>query len=228
MSARNQPRNRPSIHPSVLAADFARLGGELERIRTADLIHFDVMDYHFVPNLSFGMPIFETITKSSPLPLDVHLMISDPGRWAPGYAEAGAASVTFHAEATDDPAAVARSIRAAGARPALALKPGTAIEPYLEILGEFDMVLVMTVEPGFGGQAFMPETMPKLRSLRERIDAEGLELRLQVDGGIDATTIATAAEHGADTFVAGSSVFGAENAAAQIELLRETASAHTH
>jgi ribulose-phosphate 3-epimerase len=216
------------IHPSILAADFARLGDELERIRTADLIHFDVMDYHFVPNLSFGMPIFETITKSSPLPLDVHLMISDPGRWAPGYAEAGAASVTFHAEATDDPTAVARDIRAAGARPALALKPGTAIEPYLEILGEFDMVLVMTVEPGFGGQKFMPETMPKLRSLRERIDAEGLELRLQVDGGIDATTIATAAEHGADTFVAGSSVFGAENAAARIELLRETAAAHTH
>lgn len=216
------------IHPSILAADFARLGDELERIRTADLIHFDVMDYHFVPNLSFGMPIFETIAKTSTLPLDVHLMISDPARWAPGYAEAGAASVTFHAEATDDPTAVARSIRAAGARPALALKPGTAIEPYLEILGEFDMVLVMTVEPGFGGQKFMPETMPKLRSLRERIDAEGLELRLQVDGGIDATTIATAAEHGADTFVAGSSVFGAENAAAQIDLLRETAAAHAH
>ncbi|WP_368498371.1 ribulose-phosphate 3-epimerase [Herbiconiux sp. A18JL235] len=216
------------IHPSILAADFAHLADDLERIRTADLIHFDVMDYHFVPNLSFGMPLFESIAANSPLPLDVHLMISDPLRWAPGYAEAGAESVTFHAEATESPAQVAKAIRAAGARVGLALKPGTDVDDYLELLPEIDMVLVMTVEPGFGGQAFMPETMPKLARLREAVDASGLEVRVQVDGGIDERTISIAAENGADTFVAGSSVFGAESAADQIALLRETATAHRH
>ncbi|MFB2579957.1 ribulose-phosphate 3-epimerase [Herbiconiux sp. P15] len=218
------------IHPSILAADFANLESELNRIRTADLVHVDVMDYHFVPNLTLGMPVVESIVKVTELPLDVHLMIDDPWRWAPDYAEAGAASVTFHAEATDDPVGVARRIRAAGARAGLALKPGTDASSYLELLGEVDMVLVMTVEPGFGGQAFMPETMPKLRELRAAVDAAGLDVWLQVDGGIDERTIAIASEHGADTFVAGSSVFRAENAAAQIDLLRATAvaSATTH
>ncbi len=216
------------IHPSILAADFAHLADDLERIRTADLIHFDVMDYHFVPNLSFGMPLFESVSANSPLPIDVHLMISDPLRWAPGYAEAGAASVTYPAEATASPREVARAIRAAGSRVGLAIKPGTGIDDYLELLPQIDMVLVMTVEPGFGGQSFMPETMPKLARLREAVDASGLEVRVQVDGGIDERTISIAAEHGADTFVAGSSVFGAESAADQIALLRETASAHRH
>jgi ribulose-phosphate 3-epimerase len=216
------------IHPSILAADFANLQSELERIRTADLVHVDVMDYHFVPNLTLGMPVVESIVKVTELPLDVHLMIDDPARWAPGYAEAGAASVTFHAEATTDPVAVARSIRAAGARAGLALKPGTELAPYLDLLPEIDMVLIMTVEPGFGGQSFMPETMPKLRSLREAVVASGLDVWLQVDGGIDERTITIAAEHGANTFVAGSSVFKAENAAAQIALLRKTAHSHSH
>ncbi|WP_291050156.1 ribulose-phosphate 3-epimerase [Herbiconiux sp.] len=216
------------IHPSILAADFLHLGDELARVADADLVHVDVMDNHFVPNLSFGMPVVERLVAGSPLPLDVHLMIEDPARWAPGYAEAGAYSVTFHAEAAGRPADVARSIRDRGARAGLAIKPGTDIEPYLEILPEVDMVLIMTVEPGFGGQSFLPETMPKLRQLRQAVDASGLDVWVQVDGGITADTVGIAAEAGANTFVAGSSVFTADNAAAQIALLRAQAAAHSH
>jgi len=216
------------IHPSILAADFLRLGEELERIRTADFIHVDVMDNHFVPNLSFGLPVVERLVAGSPLPLDVHLMIENPAQWAPSFAEAGATSVTFHAEASEDPVEVARSIRSAGAQAGLALKPDTDIGDYLEILDEVDLVLVMTVEPGFGGQSFLDRTMPKLRRLREAVNASGLEVRIQVDGGINEDTVAIAAAAGADTFVAGSSVFGAESAAEQIALLRANAAAHSH
>ena len=216
------------INPSILSADFVNLQAELEAIRTADLVHVDVMDNHFVPNLTFGPQMAGRIQDVSPIPLDVHLMIDNPEKWAPGYAELGAYSVTFHAESTTDPVSVARRLREIGARAGLALKPGTDVEPYLDLLAEFDQVLVMTVEPGFGGQSFMPETMPKLRALRERVSQSGLDVWLQVDGGISEKTIAIAAEAGADTFVAGSSVFGAENPALAIDTLRREAAAHTH
>jgi ribulose-phosphate 3-epimerase len=216
------------INPSILSADFANLGLELQRIASADLIHVDVMDNHFVPNLTIGLPVVQRLQEVTPKPLDVHLMIDDPERWAPGYAEAGAYSVTFHAEATGDSVGLARRIRDLGARAGIALKPETNVQDYLEIVDEFDQVLVMTVEPGFGGQSFMEWTMPKLVALREVVSHTGLDIWLQVDGGINEETIAIAAEAGADTFVAGSSVFGAENPALAISTLRSLAEAHTH
>ena len=214
------------ISPSILAADFVNMQRDLAKIATADLVHVDVMDNHFVPNLTFGPQMVERIQNVSAIPLDVHLMITDPERWAPGYAELGAYSVTFHAEAATDPVGLARRLRAMGARAGIALKPGTSADDYLDLLPEFDQVLVMTVEPGFGGQSFMPETMPKLRLLRAAVEARGLDVWLQVDGGITEETIVTAATAGADTFVAGSSVFRADDPARQISLLRETALRH--
>ena len=195
------------IEPSILSADFANLEREIQRLATADLVHVDIMDNHFVPNLTFGLPMVERLQQVTPVPLDIHLMIDDVDRWAPGYAEAGAASVTFHAEATREPVALARRLRDIGARAGIALKPGTPVDDYLDLLHEFDQVLVMTVEPGFGGQSFMPETMPKLRALRSRLRDSGHDVWLQVDGGIDVETIGRAAEAGADTFVSGSGVF---------------------
>src|SRR6187431_2375882 len=208
------------INPSILAADFANFERELGRIASADLVHVDIMDNHFVPNLTFGPPMVKRLQEVTPIPLDVHLMIDDPDRWAPGYAELGAFSVTFHAEAAKDVVETARSIRRLGARAGLALKPDTPAGGYLELLPEFDQVLVMTVEPGFGGQSFLESTMPKLESLRRAVDATGLDVWLQVDGGISEETIVTAAKYGADTFVAGSSVFTAPDPAAQIATLR--------
>ncbi|MCU1513652.1 MAG: ribulose-phosphate 3-epimerase [Microbacteriaceae bacterium] len=216
------------INPSILTADFANLEAELARIANADLVHVDIMDNHFVPNLTFGLRMVESLQRVSPLPLDVHLMIDDPDRWAPGYAEAGAYSVTFHAEAVGDPVALARKLREIGARAGIAVKPGTSIGQYLEILPEFDQVLVMTVEPGFGGQSFIDSTMPKLRMLREAVTRSGLDVWLQVDGGITEETIAIAAEAGADTFVAGSSVYSAADPAAQVDALRAAAQEHSH
>lgn len=218
------------INPSILSADFVNLQLDLERIATADLVHVDVMDNHFVPNLTFGPQMVGRIQDVSPVPLDVHLMISDADRWAPGYAELGAYSVTFHAEAATDPVALARRLRSIGARAGIALKPGTAVEPYLELLPEFDQVLVMTVEPGFGGQSFMPETMPKLQALSAEVARTGLDVWLQVDGGITADTIGIAAAAGANTFVAGSAVYGGSDPAANIALLRAAAesTAHAH
>lgn len=211
------------INPSILSADFVNMERDLERISTADFVHVDVMDNHFVPNLTFGPQMVGRVQDVSPIPLDVHLMIDDIDRWAPGYAELGAFSVTFHVEAARDPVAVARALRDRGARAGLAVKPGTPIEPYLDLLPEFDQVLVMTVEPGFGGQSFMPETMPKLRALREARARLGVDTWLQVDGGIAEDTIAIAAEAGADTFVAGSAVYGAVDPADAISRLRERA-----
>lgn len=216
------------ISPSILSADFANFDSELQRIAAADLIHVDVMDNHFVPNLTFGLPMVQRLQQVTPKPLDVHLMLEDPDRWAPGYAEAGAYSVTFHAEATADAVGLARRLRDIGARAGLALKPGTPVEDYLEIAGEFDQVLVMTVEPGFGGQSFMADMMPKLVALREVVTRSGLDIWLQVDGGITEDTIGVAAEAGADTFVAGSAVFGADNVTDAIQSLRATAEAHIH
>jgi len=216
------------INPSILTADFANLEHELARIATADLVHVDVMDNHFVPNLTFGQSMVESLQRVTPLPLDIHLMIDDPDRWAPGYAKAGAFSVTFHAEAVSDAVALARRLRDIGARAGIAVKPGTSIEPYLDLLPEFDQVLVMTVEPGFGGQSFIESTMPKLVALRSAVAASGLDIWLQVDGGITESTIAIASEAGADTFVAGSSVFNAGEPAEQIALLRAAAASHAH
>jgi ribulose-phosphate 3-epimerase len=216
------------ISPSILAADFVNLERDLGRIRTADLVHVDVMDNHFVPNLTFGLPVVERIMQVCALPVDAHLMIEQPERWAPRFAEAGAFSVTFHGEATTNPVALARKLRAAGARAGIALKPGTAVEPYLEFLAEFDQILVMTVEPGFGGQSFLPSTMRKLRSVADAVRTSGRDIWLQVDGGITEETIVLAAEAGADTFVAGSSVFGYPDPGARIALLRAAATAHAH
>lgn len=216
------------ISPSILSADFANFDSELQRIAAADLIHVDVMDNHFVPNLTFGLPMVQRLQQVTPKPLDVHLMLEDPDRWAPGYAEAGAFSVTFHAEATGDAVGLARKLRDIGSRAGLALKPGTPVADYLEIADEFDQILIMTVEPGFGGQSFMANMMPKLVALREVVDRSGLDIWLQVDGGITEETIVVAAEAGADTFVAGSSVFGAENPTAAIATLRAAAEAHIH
>jgi ribulose-phosphate 3-epimerase len=216
------------IYPSILSADFVNLEPDLHAIASADLVHVDVMDNHFVPNLTFGPQMVGRIQDVSPIPLDVHLMIDDPDRWAPDYAELGAYSVTFHAEAAADSVKLARRLREIGARAGIAVKPGTPIEPLLELLPEFDQVLVMTVEPGFGGQSFIEATMPKLRSLADAVAKSGLDIWLQVDGGINQDTIEIAAAAGANTFVAGSSVFGSPDRAAQIDLLRQAASAHSH
>ncbi|MGF6823456.1 ribulose-phosphate 3-epimerase [Microbacterium sp. ZKA21] len=215
----------PRINPSILAADFVNMQAELARIATADFVHVDVMDNHFVPNLTFGPQMVERIQATSPVPLDVHLMISDPDLWAPGYAELGAASVTFHLEAAHEPVALARRLRSIGARAGVAIKPGTTGEALYDILDEFDQVLVMTVEPGFGGQGFMPETMPKLSALVNEARRRGSNVWFQVDGGISADTIEQAAAAGADTFVAGSAVYGAENVEAAVIGLRDLARA---
>lgn len=214
------------INPSILAADFVNLEHEISRIATADLVHVDVMDNHFVPNLTFGPQMVGRIQDVSPIPLDVHLMIDDPDRWAPAYAELGVYSVTFHAEAARDAVALARRLREIGARAGIALKPGTPVEPYLELLAEFDQVLVMTVEPGFGGQSFIPDVMPKLVALRAVVGDR--DVWLQVDGGVDENTIGIAAEAGADTFVAGSAVFRASDPARQVNTLRALAEDHSH
>ena len=212
------------INPSILSADFVNLEAELQRISSADAVHVDVMDNHFVPNLTLGLPVVRRIQQVSPLPLDVHLMIEDADRWAPQYAEAGAASVTFHAEAATAPVKLARELRDAGAKAAMALRPATPVEPYLDLLGELDMLLVMTVEPGFGGQSFLDLTLPKIRRAAAAIEGAGLDLVIQVDGGITEETILRAADAGATVFVAGSSVYGADDAASAITALRTAAS----
>lgn len=218
--------SRCAIHPSILSADFSHLAEELQRISNADAAHVDVMDNHFVPNLTLGLPVVESLQKVSPVPLDMHLMIEDPDRWAPAYAEAGCASVTFHAEAATAPIKLARELRAAGARAGLAVRPATPIEPYIDLLPELDMLLIMTVEPGFGGQKFLDVTLPKLRRAAQAVKAHGGTVALQVDGGVTEETIVRAAEAGADTFVAGSAVYGKEDPAAAIDALRETAREH--
>jgi len=216
------------INPSILSADFANLERDLGAIATADYAHVDVMDNHFVPNLTLGLPIFERLAQVSPVPLDAHLMIDDPDRWAPAYAEAGAASVTFHAEAATAPVRLARELRRLGARAGVALRPATPVEPYLDLLTEVDMILVMTVEPGFGGQSFIDGTLPKIRRARQAVGESGLDVWIQVDGGVSRETIERAAEAGANVFVAGSAVYGADDVPGEIATLRELASRHAH
>jgi len=211
------------IAPSVLSADFANLQAEAARVSSADWLHLDVMDNHFVPNLTIGAPVIEALAAVARQPIDAHLMIADPDRWAPTFIDAGAGSVTFHAEAAHAPIRLARQIRAGGARAGMALKPATPIEPYTEMLSELDMVLIMTVEPGFGGQSFLDLCLPKIRRTRALLDQVGTDIWLQVDGGVSQSTIERCADAGANVFVAGSAVFGADDPDAMVEELRSRA-----
>lgn len=213
------------ITPSVLNADLAALNAEIDRIPSCDAVHLDVMDNRFVPNLTFGLPVVERVRSGTDKMLDIHLMIADVDRWAPGYAEAGAESVTFHIEASDAPVKLSRELRALGARASMGLRPATPIEPYEDLLGELDMVLLMTVEPGFGGQSFLDIVVPKIRRTRALLNKHGGDIWLQVDGGISPDTIERCVEAGADTFVAGSAVYRADDPDEMVRTLRATAEA---
>lgn len=214
----------PIIAPSILSANFATLGEDILRVPHASWIHIDVMDGHFVPNLSFGIPILKAVESVTDTFTDCHLMIEDPDRWAPDYADAGAHGVTFHIEAAQDPVALARTLRGKGSKAGVAIKPKTDINTILPLLTEFDLVLIMSVEPGFGGQSFMPEVLDKVRVLRQIIDDQQLSTLIEIDGGIDTRTIGDAAQAGVDAFVAGSAVYGSSNPDAAVQELSYQAS----
>lgn len=216
----------PIIAPSILAADFTRLGEEVKSVANAEWIHVDIMDGHFVPNLSFGPDITKAVDGITDQTLDVHLMIQEPAQWVDAYAKAGADCIIFHVEAVEDEAAalaLAAKIRELGVRAGFSIKPNTPIEPWLDKLSHFDLALVMSVEPGFGGQKFMPEMLDKVRKLRSAIDEQGLDTLIEIDGGISADTIAQSAEAGCDAFVAGSAIFKQADRAAEVENLRTLA-----
>jgi ribulose-phosphate 3-epimerase len=210
---------------SILASDFAHLADEVSAATRGGgtIVHVDVMDGHFVPNITFGPPVVKALRPITKLPLDCHLMIEDPDRWAPGYAEAGARNVTVHAEAVQSPVRTLRAIRTAGARAGLAVNPATAVEPYQDLLAEADLLLLMTVEPGFGGQPFLDMVLPKLRRARALVAKTGADVWLQVDGGVSEETIERCAAAGADVFVAGSAVFGSDDPAGAVQALRAQA-----
>jgi ribulose-phosphate 3-epimerase len=210
------------ITPSILNADFSRLNSEIEKIsKVADLLHLDVMDNVFVPNFTFDFDAASKIVKESQLPVDAHLMVADVDEIAVQYAEIGCASVTIHAEATHNIGQTLKNIRAAGSRASLGIKPGTSIDAYEEYVDQLDMFLIMTVEPGFGGQKFMENMMSKVKRTREIIGDR--PIWLQVDGGVSMLTIELALEAGADTFVVGSAVFNDPDPAAMVQKLREHA-----
>jgi len=211
------------ITPSILNANLANLASEVGRIPSADGLHIDVMDGHFVPNLVMGAPFVESLRPATNLMFDVHLMIENPDRWAPQYVEAGAQSVTFHLEAATAPIKLARELRSMGARASVALRPATPVEQLADILTEFDQILLMTVEPGFGGQKFLDLALAKIRKARKLIDATRKDIWLQIDGGVSADTIERAAEAGADTFVAGSAVYRSDNPDPVVASLRNRA-----
>ena len=198
------------IAPSILSADFCNLERDLKAISNADLVHVDVMDHHFVPNLTLGEPIVARICQVTDLPVDVHLMIEDPDRWAPEYAKLGAASVSFHMGATHAPVRLARQLRDMGCKACFAVRPAEPVEPIFDILDEFDMVLIMTVEPGFGGQKYIESSTRKIQELRKMMEARGLEIDIEVDGGIKLNNVKTVLDAGANIIVAGSAVYGGD------------------
>ena len=201
--------NQITVAPSILAADFGNLNAEIKRVTDggADLLHLDVMDGHFVPNLTIGPPLIKSIRQNSDLIFDTHLMISDPLKYSPVFIEAGADHITFHIEADNDPAKVIKEIKGCGATAGLSVKPGTPVESIYPYLDDIEMVLIMTVEPGFGGQSFMADMMPKVSALREEIRRRKLQIHIEVDGGVDGNNIEAVAKAGANMVVAGTSVF---------------------
>jgi ribulose-phosphate 3-epimerase len=211
------------IAPSILSADFARLGEEIHRVELAgaDMIHFDVMDGHFVPNLSIGIPVLESVRKITRLPLDAHLMIGEPGRYLEAFVRAGADSISVHAEVCPDLPEIAKQIHALGIRAAVGVNPETSPDRVLAAAEHFDMILVMSVHPGFGGQDFIPETVSKVRLIREELDRRGLKIDVEIDGGIKLENIATVAAAGANVFVSGSGIFGKSDYAAIISEMRD-------
>ena len=210
------------IAPSILSADFANLEAELASISHADLIHVDVMDGHFVPNLTLGVPVVKRISEVTSVPLDVHLMIEAPEKWVSQYAQY-AGSVTFHYEAATDPRLAISEIRKAGAKAAMSIKPGTSFSEVSELVVELDMLLIMTVEPGFGGQSLIQSTVSKVTEAFDYVASKGLKLSIQVDGGVTADNIAELSSAGADTFVAGTAVFKAQDRNSEIDRLRSLA-----
>ncbi len=214
----------PWIAPSILSADFARLGAEVDAVLAAgaDLVHFDVMDNHYVPNLTIGPLVCEALRKHGvKAPIDVHLMVKPVDRIVPDFARAGATYISFHPEASEHVDRTIALIREQGCRPGLVFNPATPLEWLDYTLDKLDLVLLMSVNPGFGGQQFIPGVLPKIAAVRERVRALGREIRVEVDGGIKSENIAAVARAGADTFVAGSAIFGAKDYAATIRALRE-------